>query len=277
MRLKDSFCHTRQVLADNGINNASIEGELLLRQTLGIDRVQFYQNLEQYITEEQQVILRRLLQRRLRGEPLAYISSHIEFYGIDFYVNKNVLIPRQETEHLLEITLNLAQKYSRPFIADVGTGCGNIAISLALHLPRADIYAIDISAPALKIARLNCYKHGVINRIKLLHGDMLQPLLNPVNFIIANMPYVKQSELNNCSFEPQLALDGGIDGLKNIRRLCHQINDKLLPEGCLLLEIGKGQKEVVIPLLNDLFPTASIEVVSDLGGINRVVIMTLPR
>ncbi len=277
MRLKDIFCHTRQILVNNGIDNAALEGELLLRQTLKIDRVQLYQNLEQYITTEQQDILLKLVQRRLRGEPWAYISSYSEFYGLDFYVNNNVLIPRPETELLLDIILNLAQNYRRSFIADVGTGCGNIAISLALNLPQAEIYAIDISDPALKVARLNCYRYGVTDRIMLLHGDMLQPLLHPVNFIIANLPYVKQSELDNHSFEPQLALDGGIDGLKNIRRLCHQIKGKLLPGGCLLIEIGKGQKEAVVSFLNKKFPTTCIEVMSDLGGIDRVVSMTLPR
>ena len=277
MRLKEFFCYTRQILVNNGIDDAALEGELLLRQTLGIDRVQFYQNLEQYITKEQQDILRKLVQRRLRGEPWAYISSYSEFYGFDFYVNNNVLIPRPETEILLDIILNLVQKHSRPCIADVGTGCGNIAISLALNLPRANICAIDISTPALKVAWLNCYRYGVANRIMLLHGDMLQPLLHPVNFIIANLPYVKHSELDNHSFEPQLAVDGGIDGLKNIRRLCNQIKGKLSPGGCLLIEIGKGQKEAVVSFLNKLFPTTRIEVMPDLGGIDRVVSMTLPR
>ncbi|UCG54076.1 MAG: peptide chain release factor N(5)-glutamine methyltransferase [Dehalococcoidia bacterium] len=277
MRLNESFCNTRQVLADNGIDDASLEGELLLRQTLRIDRVQFYQNLEQDITMEQQDILRRLLQRRLRGEPLAYIRSHCEFYGLDFYVNNNVLIPRPETEYLLEITLNLVRKHSRLLIADVGTGCGIIAISLALNLPQVNIYAIDISAPALRVARLNCFRHGVTDKIKLFNGNMLDPLPQPVNFIIANLPYVRKSELDKHSFEPQLALDGGIDGLKNIRRLCHQVSDKLLPGGCLLMEIGKGQKEAVTSLLNNLFPTADIEVMPDLSGIDRVISMTLPQ
>ncbi len=277
MRLKESFCHTRQVLAANNIDNAPLEGELLLRQTLKINRVQFYQNLEQQITPKQQDILQELLERRLKGEPAAYISGYREFYGLDFYVNNDVLIPRPETEHLVDETLSLAQKQRMPLIADIGTGCGIIAISLALNLPQAKIYVTDISAPALKVARFNCYKHGVVDRIKPLNGDLLEPLPEPVDFIVSNLPYVRQSELDTRGFEPVLALDGGVDGLEKIRRLCHQVNGKLLPGGCLLLEIGQGQREAVTTLLDSLFPTADIDVKPDLSGIDRIVSMVLPQ
>jgi release factor glutamine methyltransferase len=277
MRLKESFCHTRQVLAVNNIDNAPLEGELLLRQTLKINRVQFYQNPAQQITPEQQDILQKLLERRLNGEPSAYISGYREFYGLDFYVNNDVLIPRPETEHLVENTVSRAQKHRKPLIADIGTGCGIIAISLALNLPQAKIYAADISTPALKVARFNCYKHGVVDRIKLLNGDLLEPLPEAVDFIVTNLPYVRQSELDTHSFEPATALDGGTDGLEIISRLCRQVNGKLIPGGCLLLEIGQGQREAVTALLDSLFPTADIEITPDLNGIDRVVSMTLPR
>ncbi|MFH1662662.1 MAG: peptide chain release factor N(5)-glutamine methyltransferase [Chloroflexota bacterium] len=277
MKLKESFCHTRQVLAANNIDNAPLEGELLLRQTLKINRVQFYQNLEQQISPEQQDILQNLLERRLKGEPVAYISGYREFYGLDFYVNNDVLIPRPETEHLVEKALSLAQKHRNPLIADVGTGCGIIAISLALNLPHAKIYATDISAPALKVTRFNCYKHRVVERIKPLNGDLLEPLPEPVDFIVSNLPYVKQSELDTRGFEPLLALDGGVDGLEKIKLLCHKVSGKLLPGGCLILEIGKGQKEAVTTLLHNLFPTADIYVKPDLCGIDRVVTMIIPQ
>lgn len=277
MILKETLFHTRQVLAVNDIDNAPLEGELLLRQTLKLNRVQFYQNLEQRITPEQQDILQGLVERRLKGEPAAYINRYREFYGLDFYVNNDVLIPRPETEHLVDKTISLAGKYQSPPIADIGTGCGIIAISLALNLPQAKIYATDISALALKVARLNCHKHGVSDRIKLIKGDMLEPLPEPVDFIVANLPYVKQSELDTSSFEPVVALDGGIDGMEKIKRLCHQVSGKLLPGGCLLLEIGQGQREAVTTLLNNLFPTADIEVTPDLSGIDRVMSMVLTQ
>lgn len=276
MILKDSLYHTRQVLTANNICDAYIEGELLLRQTLKLNRVQLYQNLEKQITSRQQEILQKLVERCLKGEPVAYINGHREFYGLDFYVNRDILIPRPETEHLVEKTINLAQKYRKPIIADIGTGCGNIAISLALNLPQAKIYATDISAPALKVAHLNCYKHRASDRIRFIEGDLLEAIPEPVDFIIANLPYVKQSELDASSFEPALALDGGIDGLEKIKRLCYQTNDKLLPGGHLLLEIGMGQQKAVTDLLYSLFSTTDIEVTPDLSNIDRVVSMTLP-
>jgi release factor glutamine methyltransferase len=277
MILKETLYHARQVLAANDIDDAPLEGELLLRQTLKFNRVQLYQNLEQRITPEQQDILQELIERRIKGEPAAYINGYREFYGLDFYVNRDVLIPRPETEHLVDKSINMVQKHQKPLIADVGTGCGIIAVSLALNLPRAKIYATDISALALKVARLNCHKHGVSDRIKLIKGDMLEALPEPVDFIVANLPYVTQSELDVSSFEPLLALDGGIDGVEKIKRLCHQVSGKLLPGGCLLLEIGQGQREAVTTLLNNLFPTAGIEVTPDLSGIDRVVSMVLPQ
>ncbi len=277
MILKDALYHTRQTLATNNITDAPLESELLLRQSLKFDRVELYQNLSQQITPEQQGTLLKLVERRLRGEPVAYINGRREFYGLDFYVNRDVLIPRPETEYLVDETISKAQKYQKTVIADIGTGCGNIAISLILKLPQAKIYATDISVPALKVARLNCLKHGVSDKIKLIEGDMLEPLPEAVDFIVANLPYIKQSEINNGSFEPVLALDGGYDGLEIIRALCHRASDKLLRGGHLLLEIGMGQADAVITLLNNLFPAACIKVTPDLSGIDRVVSMSLPQ
>ncbi len=275
MILKQSLAQARQVLANNDIDDASIEGELLLKQTLNLNRVQLYQSLGQELNPKQQDILQLLIERRLKGEPAAYISGHREFYRLDFLVNRNVLIPRPETEHLVDRLLSLAHNHRSPLIADIGTGCGAIAISLALNLPQARIFATDISAPALKVARLNCQKHGVTDRIHLLIGDMLSPLPQPVDFIIANLPYIRQSEIDTASFEPIVAVDGGEDGLDSIRQLCHQTAGKLCPGGCLLLEIGQGQRGAVTALLSSLFPTARIEVTPDLSGIGRVVSMVL--
>ncbi len=165
-----------------------------------------------------------------------------------------------------------------PTIADIGTGCGAIAISLALNLPQAKIYAIDISAPALDVARANCQKHNVADRICLLLGDMLDPLPEPVDLIVANLPYVKESDstkVNTLSFEPPLALNGGSDGLEKIRRLCTQVSNKRSPDGYLLLEIGLGQGEKVTDFLRSLFPSSELEMLPDLSGIDRVVSLAL--
>ena len=278
MNLKQVLAQARETLVDNGIEDASLEGEFLLRHVLGISRTQLYLELDHEISLAHEAVLRRLVERRLQGEPAAYITGHREFYGLDFYVDHRVLVPRPESELLIEKAINLAQSRMISTIAEVGTGCGAIAISLALSLPGAKIYATDISAPALEVARLNCQRHGVIDRICLLEGNMLEPLAEPVDLIIANMPYVRESELPGTgplSFEPVLALNGGPDGVAKIGRLCRQADNRLCPGGCLLLEIGWGQAETVITLLREAFPSAWIEVSPDLGGIERVVSLCL--
>ena len=279
MTLKQTFSHARGILNANNIEEAALESELLLRHTLNISRVQLYLNLDYELGSKEEGTFWYLIERRLSEEPTAYITGHREFYGFDFYVDRSVLIPRPESELLVEKVLKLAQNRTMPTIAEIGTGCGAIAISLALNLPQTKIYATDISASALKVALFNCRKHGVASRICLLQGDMLDPLPEPVNLIVANLPYVKESELPptySASFEPLLALNGGSDGLGKIRQLCCQVHNKLCPDGHLLLEIGQGQRRAVTTFLHRLFPSAKMEVTPDLSGIDRVVSLTLP-
>ena len=271
MTLKECLNCGRETLAASDILYPSLESEVLLRQALKLSRVQLYLDFDLELNRGQQETFWRLVKRRLRGEPTAYISGHREFYGLDFAVTSGVLIPRPETELLVEKTVSLAKNHDSPVIADIGTGCGAIAISLALELPRAKIYAADISALSLEIAQANCLKHKVTDRVSLLQGNMLESLHESVDFIVSNPPYVKEKEISDDSFEPVLALNGGADGLDLIRRLCHQLDGKLRPGGYLLLEIGQGQKKAVINLLDSLFPLADIEVTSDLSGIDRVI------
>ena len=267
----------REILATNNIEDPPLESILLLTQALKINRVQLYLDFDNQLSPEQSQHFWELVQRRVRGEPSAYILGHREFHGLDFYVDSNVLIPRPETELLVERVLEITQHRPLSTIADIGTGSGAIAISLALKLPQVKIYATDISAAALKVASANCRKHGVSDRICLLEGDMLDPLPEPVDLIVANLPYVSKSDLvkvNTLGFEPSLALDGGPDGLDKIRRLCAGVKEKLRPGGCLLLEIGQSQREAVTALLRPLFPSARIEAFTDLAGIGRVVSVT---
>jgi len=274
--LKQALSRAREILTANNIEDAPLESELLLRQALKMSRVQLYLDLNHELSPKQEETFWHLIKRRLNREPIAYITGHREFYGLDFYINPSVLVPRPESEMLVEKAISLAQNHPLSTIAEIGTGCGAIAISLALNLPQAKIYATDISAAALEVARFNCQKHGVLNRIYLLEGDMLAPLPEPVDFIVANLPYVEELELPQMdSFEPQLALNGGPDGLEKIRRLCRQVSDKLRPEGCLLLEIGQGQARAVTAFLHSLFTFARIEVAPDLSGIGRVVSLSL--
>lgn len=278
MNLKQAIALARGVLADNDIEDASLEGEILLRHALGISRTQLYLELNRELSPEREKVFHNLIKRRLRGEPSAYIIGHREFYSLDFYVDGSVLIPRPESELLVEQAIKLIQARIISTIAEIGTGCGAIAISLALNLPDAKIYATDISAPALEVARFNCQRHGVTDRICLLQGDMLDPLPESVDLLIANMPYVRESELPGTgplSFEPILALNGGAGGVEKIERLCRQVSDKLRPGGCLLLEIGQGQGKTVAILLRRLFPSAQVEVTPDFSGTERAVSMCL--
>jgi len=278
MTVKEALSRTKAILTTSDVEDALLECELLLRHALKISRVQLYLDLDHELSPKQEETFRHLIERRLTGEPTAYITGHREFYGLDFHVDPRVLIPRPESELLVERVLSLAQKRTMSTIAEVGTGSGAIAIALALHLPQIRLYATDVSAAALEVARLNCEKHGVANRICLLHGDMLDPLPEPVDLIVTNLPYVKKTDLlagRPLNFEPELALNGGSDGLERIRQLCHQVSSKLRPEGSLILEIGQGQAHAATTLLRSLSPSARIEVTPDLSGTDRVVSLDL--
>jgi release factor glutamine methyltransferase len=278
LNVRQALAHARRILADSNIEDASLEGEILLRHVLGIDSAKLYTDLDRDLDTKQQKTLNQLLKRRQRGEPSAYITGHREFYGLDFRVDRNVLIPRPETELLVESAIKLAQEHPVQKIADIGTGCGAIAISLAINLPQATVYAIDISAAALEVARDNCVRHSVADRIILLRGDLLEPLGEPVDMIAANLPYVRAADLKGnraLSFEPALALNGGKDGLEKIESLCRQARGKLNKGGYLLLETGEGQAMTLVDILCKAFPVPSIEVHKDLAGIERVVSLRL--
>jgi release factor glutamine methyltransferase len=278
VNLSQALSGARVALGEGGVAEASLEAEILLRHVLGVSRAHLFARLEQTISPEHEEALQSALQRRLNGEPVAYILGHHEFYGLDFIVDRRVLIPRPETELLVEKAIELAGKREMAKIADIGTGSGAIAVSLAVNMPRVTIYAVDISAPALEVAALNCRKHGVTDRIVLLQGNLLEPLPARVDLIIANLPYVKVSDLQaqpDLIYEPPLALNGGGDGFNIIKVLCDRVGEKLQPEGCLLMEIGWGQANSVTALLKKTFPGALMEIYPDLAGIERVVSLCL--
>lgn len=272
MKLSEALSQAQETLAhSNKTQDAHLEAEVLLRHTLGIDRVRLFLELECSLTGKEALEFNKLTTRRLRGEPVAYITGHKEFYGLDFKVNPAVLIPRPETELLVEKTLELARTNPITVIADIGTGCGNIAVSLALNLPQAKIYATDISEDAIKVARHNAEKHGALDRIRFLKGDSLEPLPEPCDIIVANLPYVRESELPELRFEPEIALNGGEDGFTLFKKLVTQMRNKLKSGGHLLLEIGLGQSQEVRDFILDLHPSAQAETLKDLAGIERVI------
>jgi len=286
MILSEALQSATQTLLRTRIDDASVEAELLLGHVLRMTKTQLYTEPERVLTTAETRHLWRLVQRRLDHEPTAYILGHCEFYGIDFCIDFHTFIPRPETELLVEKAVELAHRISRRgeriTIADIGTGCGAIAISLALALPRAKIYATDISASALQVAEINCRRHGVNNQVELLQGNLLEPLPQPVDMIVANLPYIKGCEFKDLSpeiinFEPMLALAGGEDGLDKIQQMLEQMTGKLNYEACFLLEIGQWQGEMVTSLVKSYSQQASVELISDLGGIERVVKVVLRK
>ena len=280
MILREALQSVTQTLRRAGIADASVEAELLLGHILGMSKTQLYIEPERSLTSVETEHLCHLVRRRLDHEPAAYILGNCEFYGIDFCIDCHTFIPRPETELLVEKAVELASRIShqgkRITIADVGTGCGAIAISLALALPQAKIYATDISASALQVAEMNCRRHAVSSQVELLQGNLLEPLSQPVDMIVANLPYIKSCEFKDLSpevrnFEPTTALAGGEDGLGKIQQILEQMPGKLNYGGCFLLEIGQGQGRMVTSLIKSYFPQASVELISDLSGIERVV------
>ena len=280
MILNEALYSTTQSLIAARIDCPLIEAELLLGHVFGMSKTQIHTEPEKTLTQAETKCLQCLVQRRLHREPTAYILRSREFYGIDFYTDNRTLIPRPETELLVEKTIESAHCLSYPekqiTIADIGTGCGAIAISLALALPKVKIYAVDISIAALQVAEINCQRHRVGNQVELLHGNLLEPLPHPMDIIVANLPYIKSREFKDLSpeiteFEPIIALSGGEDGLGKIRQILRQTPGKLNIGGCFLLEIGRGQDEAATSLINSCFPQLTIELIPDLGSINRVI------
>jgi release factor glutamine methyltransferase len=277
-----------------------LDAELLLAHVLGWDRARVLAEARLALTEAQSATFCDLIARRAALEPVAYLIGHKEFFGIDLIVDRRALMPRPETELLVELALGFARRKTKdergrtneerrinlgrpalvvgrsPFvIADIGTGSGAIAVALALHLPMAQVVAIDISPDALALARQNVERHGLGGRVRLLQGDLLDALDEPVDLIVSNPPYTILAEIDEGvrRHEPHLALDGGPDGLDVYRRLLRQAPASLHPGGVVLLEIGATQADAVTELGGRAFPGATITVHRDLAGLDRVVMI----
>jgi release factor glutamine methyltransferase len=268
-----------RLLQEEGLDTPRLDAEVLLGHVLGLARAQIHTHPDQRLDAAELDSYRELIERRRQHEPVAYIIGHKEFYGLDFYVDRRVLIPRPETELLVEKGLEIGRAASHPLtIADVGTGSGAVAISLAAHLPQAIIYALDASPQALEVAALNRRRHSVERRVHLLQGDLVSPLPEPVDLIVANLPYVSGAEWEQLprtitAYEPRSALDGGPDGLDAIRRLLAQARYHLKSQAMILLEIGATQGKAVTDLARRHFPRATVEVVQDYAGLDRMVVI----
>ena len=231
-------------------------------------------------TPAQAAALEAALRRLENGEPLPYVLGHWEFYGLDFYVTPDVLIPRPETELLIESVLAWVEKRSQPGAGircvDLCTGSGCIPITLASLLPNAEFVATDISPAALAIARLNAEKHGVGNRIQFVEADLFPESLSAFDLVTANPPYIPTEKLKGLAVygrEPTLALDGGTDGMDIIRRLLGLSKRWLAAGGALRVEIESGQGKVALETAKGHFPDAKIKIDKDLAGLDRLLII----
>jgi len=279
-------------LRTSGSETPRLDAELLLANALGTDRTAVIAHPEKPVGDEPRAIYQAHLSRREAGEPVAYIRGFKEFYGLAFSVDSRALIPRPETELIVELAERevIARLAAAPRpagsaplrVADVGTGSGTIAVALAAALRRrqslgeVEILGTDASEDALQLARENAVGHGVADRVRFVEVDLLPPVVSfPFDVIVANLPYIPSSAVDKlaiaASFEPRLALDGGPDGLAFIARLIARLADTLAPAGIALLEIGADQGDAVCELAARARPGWRCGVERDLAGLPRVV------
>ncbi len=281
--LRDALLQGQSLLTQVGQNSVRLDTQVLLEYVLNIDRATLYAYPEREMTEEQTQRFLSLIEHRKKGEPIAYILGHEEFYGLDFIVDRHVLIPRPETEMLVETALRIVRERLAhgqvPLVADIGTGSGAIPITLAVEEARLPLlYGIDISEDALAVAQQNCRRHSVESRVHLLHGDLLAPLPEPVDVLIANLPYVGTDEVDVMTtdvidYEPHLALFSGTNGLDLLQRFFQEVceSGKVKPHGVMLLEIGYRQREPLMTLLTGLLPQATVTFHQDYAGWDRML------
>lgn len=282
-----------QRLESSGIDTAALDAQVILAHILKKDRAWLFAHHEYLLSEEEAERFTDCVARRMAYEPVAYLIGQKEFYGLNFVVDQRVLIPRPETELLVDSVLTYLEAWADEMpighqlcVADIGTGCGAIAISVAANIPDVRVFATDISPGALEIARTNIQRLDDRCQVSLMQGDLLEPLRNKVDMpkvdmIVANLPYINSADYDELApdvrdFEPQLALEAGPQGLDSIIRLLEQAPSFLNRNGIILLEIGYDQGEAVVSLAKELIPNARfVELRQDYNGRDRLVTIAL--
>jgi len=293
MNIKKTLIQATQQLKSTQPKSAPLDAEILLAHALGKTKEYLYTHPDHKLTTSQQKKFNSYINRRKKHEPIAYITGHKEFFGLDFLVDKNVLIPRPESELLVEETLKTCRgakscASGKHTIIDIGTGSSCIAISLAKHLPKAKIIATDSSKPALHVAKKNAHRHKTASRIKFLHGNLLEPLSQRTGarfcaqIVIANLPYGWHAWKNNTSaetkglaFEPPTSLFTEEHGLKLYRQLLEQIQKLKNQPKYILLEHDPRQTTELKKMIKKHLPKSKIKSKKDLAGKNRVVIIKI--
>ena len=272
-----------QRLEEAGSDTASLDAQVILAHILDKERGWLFAHYDQALTEEEAEDFAELVARRAAAEPVAYLVGHREFYGLELAVDPRVLIPRPETELMVDAVLDHIESRANQQVrmVDVGTGSGAVAAAVAANCPSVQIYAIDLSPAALEVAQENVKQHDTRGQITLLQGDLLEPLPEAVDIIAANLPYITSDEYLNLmadvrDYEPRLALEAGPEGLDLIERLLDQAPGHLYPGGVIFLEIGANQGASVLELVERLLPQAKhIGLRQDYHGYDRLVVIGL--
>ena len=281
MNVKETLNVASEELMKIGSLDARLEAEVLLRHVLKIDRATMFRDLDEDVSIEDSGNIASLVKRRTQREPLAYITGAKEFYGLPFVVSEEVLIPRQETELLVDAAIVQAKTLDKSEISivDVGTGSGAIAVSLALNIPTSSVIAVDISESALTIADDNRRAHGLYSRVKLRRGSLLEPIVEKIDILVSNPPYIRSDKLPSLQEEvlqePMVALDGGYDGLELIKKLLFQAVDKMSNPSVILFEIDSDQAAEAVKLSQQFFPSAITTVLKDLSNNERAVLLEI--
>lgn len=287
-KLREALLSGVQSLNSAGIDTARLDAEVVLGHVLGMTREQLVSLSDIPLTGAQTQRYEASLRRRLGREPVAYITGQQEFWSLDFHVTPDVLIPRPETERLVEIALTVAagMLHAAPMrILEIGTGSGAVAISLAKELASAELWATDVSTAAVTIARDNAARNGVSDKIKFLHGDLFAPIdaeAGEFALIVANPPYIRGDEVAGLApevsrWEPREALDGGVDGLDFYRRIAARASSYLALHGAVVLEIGSDMGEAVARMFDANGRYQSAKIFQDYAGRDRVVVAQKPR
>jgi release factor glutamine methyltransferase len=268
---------TTAYFGKKGVEQPRLNIEHLLADTLGKKRIELYLEFDRSLSARELEPLREKVRRRAEGEPLQHLLGHWDFFGHTFRTDRRALIPRPETELLVETMLkefaSCGDSVKR--LVDVGTGCGILAITFALERPGLEVSAVDLSEEALALARENAERLGVSDRIAFRHSDLLDQMEGPFHWIAANLPYIPTADLSalqrEVKFDPALALDGGKDGLTIIKRLIDSLPGKIASNGMIALELGKGQAQRVSGFLADQ-NYRDISIRKDYQGVERLLI-----
>ena len=253
-----------------------LDAEVLLAHTLELGRASLLAHTDDYMAIDKQAQFEAFISRRAVGEPVAYLTGHKEFYGLDLFVTPEVLIPRPETEHAVDACLELLPSGQASRLADIGTGSGAILVAVTVSRPHLTAYGTDISQGAIAVAQRNCELHKVSERVKLYVGNLLEPLEERVNMIVANLPYVPPGEAapDVAAWEPQMALfGGGEDGTALIREFLAMAPRYLLPGGSVIMEVAYSQGNITADMAQVAFPGSAVEVRKDLAGLDRIVVL----